>query len=95
VSKRLAALGAGVCLLAVSTLSTGCLTDRQILGMRNHPNGRVMLLRTQDWYHYGLFEQATVTHWRCLRGPDGNAMDCVRECDGDTDLNCASATPEP
>lgn len=70
-------------------VATGCMVDRQIRDVEDHPDGKALLMRTVDLYHYGFFEEAKVSFWRCVRKPGSGALDCVRECDGNTDLDCA------
>jgi hypothetical protein len=81
----IASLGLGV---------SGCLTNRVVTHIQQHPNTNAIAIETLDTYlyYYVLYAQTKTVHqfWVCK--DRGDTVECVRECGGKSDLDCPTKT---
>ncbi len=83
-TAKLAALS----ILALTTLTTGC-ASYQILAFQDHGAQASTTVQTLKTTKYLFWSKTEHQFWLCA--DEGTALNCKRECGGDTDLTCPAS----
>ncbi len=72
--------------LLCAAMLAGCLTDRRIIRIDDHPTKQGTVMETQDSYYFVFWFQAVHQFWQCT--DTGKTVECTPLCGPTTDLEC-------